>query len=55
MVLFSQMVGRAARGPLVKGTKECRIITVVDDLPGFRDLTESFDYWEDIWDENANE
>ena len=43
------MVGRAARGRLVGGTEECRIITVVDDLPGFRDLSDGFEYWDDIW------
>ncbi len=50
LVLFSQMVGRATRGVRANGNKEAEIITVVDvELPGFGDLTESFNNWEDIW------
>lgn len=50
VVLYSQMVGRAARGPLVGGNESCRILTVIDDLPGFRDIAEAFTFWDDIWD-----
>ena len=50
VTLYSQMVGRVTRGPKAKGTKECKIITVKDKLPGFRDISESFFYWEEIWD-----
>ena len=50
LVLYSQMVGRATRGPRAGGNAECAISTVVDvDLPGFGDLTEAFSNWEDIW------
>ncbi len=50
LVLFSQMVGRATRGINAGGNKESEIITVVDiDLPGFRNMGESFTNWEDIW------
>lgn len=50
LVLFSQMVGRAIRGPKAGGTKECLIVTVVDPtLPGFGDIAEAFHNWEDAW------
>ena len=49
VVLYSQMVGRAARGPLAGGNSACRIITVVDAIPGFRSIAEGFSYWDDIW------
>jgi DNA repair protein RadD len=50
VVLYSQMVGRAARGVLAGGNAECRILTIVDQLPGFRNITEAFKYWDDIWE-----
>ena len=55
LVLYSQMVGRAIRGPLMGGTQRCDIVTVVDrDLPGFGSVAESFMNWEDIWEEERN-
>jgi len=47
--LYSQMVGRVMRGPEAKGKKVCKVITVKDPIHGFRDMGESFNYWEDIW------
>ncbi|MCY3667641.1 MAG: DEAD/DEAH box helicase [Gemmatimonadetes bacterium] len=50
LVLYSQMVGRAIRGPKAGGTKTCEILTVVDpSLPGFGDVAEAFLNWEDVW------
>ena len=50
LVLYSQMVGRALRGPLAGGNEQAEVITVVDtNLPGFGDLGESFLNWEDVW------
>lgn len=50
LVLFSQMVGRATRGPKAGGNEACEISTVVDvDLPGFGDLADAFTNWEDVW------
>ena len=50
LVLFSQMVGRAIRGPRAGGTETCEVITVVDTrLPGFGDIAEAFLNWEDVW------
>jgi DNA repair protein RadD len=50
VVLYSQMVGRAARGPRAGGNATCRILTVVDQIPGFRDLVDGFEFWDDIWE-----
>jgi len=49
VVLYSQMVGRAARGPQAGGNKVARILTVLDAIPGFRSISEAFTFWEDIW------
>ena len=54
LVLFSQMVGRATRGPRAGGNPTCTISTVVDiSLPGFGDLVEAFTNWEDVWHASA--
>ena len=50
LVLYSQMIGRAIRGPKAGGTAKCEIITVLDTrLPGFGDVTEAFLNWENFW------
>ena len=50
LVLYSQMVGRAIRGPKAGGTETCEIVTVVDPrLRGFGDLAAAFLNWEDVW------
>jgi superfamily II DNA or RNA helicase len=51
VVLYSQMVGRAARGPKAGGNPTCRIITVIDQIPGYRSIAEGFGFWEAIWDD----
>ncbi len=50
LVLYSQMVGRAIRGPRAGGNAEAEVVTVVDtSLPGFSSLVEAFHNWEDVW------
>lgn len=50
LVLYSQMVGRATRGPRAGGNPEATIVTVQDmSLPGFGELREAFSNWEDVW------
>jgi superfamily II DNA or RNA helicase len=50
LVLYSQMVGRATRGPKAGGNANAEIVTVVDtDLPGFGNMAEAFGNWEDVW------
>lgn len=50
VVLYSQMIGRAMRGLKSGGNEACTIITVQDDIPGFRSVYEGFTHWEDVWD-----
>lgn len=50
LVLYSQMVGRATRGPRAGGNDTCEILTVHDPAyPGFGDIAEAFFNWEDVW------
>jgi superfamily II DNA or RNA helicase len=50
LVLFSQMVGRATRGPKAGGNEHAEVVTVVDpQLPGFGSVAEAFTNWEDVW------
>ena len=50
VVLYSQMVGRALRGPQSGGNRRCWIYTVVDTgLPGFRSVADAFSNWEALW------
>ncbi len=50
VVLYSQMVGRAMRGPRAGGNRYCEIYTVVDtNLPGFRSVADAFINWEELW------
>lgn len=52
LVLYSQMVGRATRGPKAGGNRSAEVVTVVDTaLPGFADVSEAFSNWEDVWDD----
>jgi DNA repair protein RadD len=52
LVLYSQMVGRATRGPRAGGNVEAEIITVTDPhLPGFGSMADAFVNWEDVWHE----
>lgn len=51
LVLYSQMIGRALRGPLAGGNEQAEILTIVDrDLPGFGNMSEAFQNWEDVWE-----
>jgi DNA repair protein RadD len=50
LVLFSQMVGRATRGEKAGGNSRAEVATVVDTrLPGFCNMADAFDNWEDVW------
>jgi DNA repair protein RadD len=50
LVSYSQMVGRALRGPLAGGTATCDIYTLIDlQLAGFSDVAQAFSNWEDVW------
>ena len=50
LVLYSQMVGRAMRGPKSGGNRHCQILTVADTrLKGFGSIAEAFTNWEELW------
>lgn len=51
LVLYSQMVGRVIRGVRAGGTDTCKVITVVDQKYGFRNLGEAFTFWDNLWTE----
>ncbi len=54
LVLYSQMAGRAMRGPRAGGNPRAEILTVVDtNLPGFGSVTEAFTNWEELWKTNS--
>ena len=50
LVLYSQMAGRAMRGPRAGGNLRAEIFTVADtNLPGFGSVAEAFTNWEELW------
>ena len=54
LVLYSQMAGRAMRGPRAGGNRTAEIMTVADtDLPGFGSVIDAFTNWEDLWTNNS--
>ena len=53
LVLYSQMVGRAMRGPRAGGNPKADIFTIVDsNLPGFGSVADAFTNWEELWSTN---
>ena len=54
LVLYSQMAGRAMRGPRAGGNPKAEILTVADtNLPGFGSVTDAFTNWEKLWSNNS--
>ncbi len=54
LVLYSQMAGRAMRGPRAGGNTRAEILTVADtNLPGFGSVVDAFTNWEDLWTPNS--
>jgi len=48
-VLYSQMIGRGLRGPLIGGTEFCKIIDVRDNIGEFGDADSVYRIFEDYW------
>lgn len=48
VVLYSQMLGRGLRGPLMGGNEECLLIDIEDNLKSFDNET-AFSYFNDYW------
>jgi DNA repair protein RadD len=49
LVQYLQMAGRAMRGSKSGGNRECRIYTVMDDIPEFQSINIAFEYWNEMW------
>lgn len=49
LVQYMQMAGRAMRGIKNGGNLECKIYTVMDDIPEYRNICEAFRYWDKMW------
>jgi len=49
LVLYSQMIGRGLRGPLVGGTSECTLIDIKDNFQNFGAVENVYDYFKDYW------
>jgi DNA repair protein RadD len=50
VVLYSQMIGRGLRGPVIGGTARCRISDVKDNIQGFGNQVRVYHWFEDFWD-----
>jgi DNA repair protein RadD len=51
LVQYSQMAGRAMRGKQSGGNEDCRVYTVNDNIPEFRNVCHAFSYWDEMWNE----
>ena len=49
LVLYSQMIGRGIRGPKVGGNPECNLIDLEDNLLGFPNEQQAFNYFNSAW------
>jgi superfamily II DNA or RNA helicase len=50
IILYSQMIGRALRGPLNGGNEANYIIDLIDNFKTLGKPEFQFSYWEEIWD-----
>lgn len=51
LVQYLQMAGRAMRGYESGGNKDCKIYTVMDEIPQFKSVSLGFSHWNDMWQE----
>ena len=49
IVLYSQMIGRGLRGTAIGGTDWCRVIDVKDNIEGYSNEVEVYDYFTDYY------
>jgi superfamily II DNA or RNA helicase len=54
IILYSQMIGRALRGPLNGGNEVNYIIDLVDNISKLGNPEFLFSYWEDFWGRKIN-
>lgn len=52
VVLYSQMIGRGLRGPLMGGNDRCLLIDIEDNLGNFPNESFAFTYFENYWKNN---
>jgi DNA repair protein RadD len=51
VVLFSQMVGRGLRGPMMGGTDTCLIVNVEDNIQNMPNIDEAFGFFNEFYGE----
>jgi superfamily II DNA or RNA helicase len=49
IVLYSQIIGRGLRGPMIGGTDFCEIYSIIDNIVDLPDNREIFNYFEDYF------
>jgi len=49
IVLYSQMLGRGLRGPLMGGNTECELIDIQDNLERYSSEEEAYNYFNEYW------
>jgi superfamily II DNA or RNA helicase len=54
IVLYSQMIGRGLRGTAIGGTDWCRVIDVKDNIEGYSNEVEVYDYFTDYYSVNKD-
>ena len=47
VVLYSQMIGRGLRGPLMGGGAECYLVDVIDNLVNMPDASQAFTFFDE--------
>lgn len=52
IVLYSQIIGRGLRGPLVGGNEFCTIVDVIDNIVSFPSENWAFNYFNTYWSDN---
>lgn len=50
LVEYLQMAGRAMRGASSGGNDQCRIYTVIDEIPEFKSVQIAYEYWNEMWE-----
>lgn len=49
VVLYSQMLGRGLRGPLMGGNEFCELIDIEDNLERYTNESQAFNYFDEYW------
>lgn len=52
VVLYSQMIGRGLRGPLMGGAEFCNLIDIKDNYLNFGGIEEVYTFFEEYWDKS---